>query len=180
MNKNCINEIVEMRLLTERMDKSLTEEEIAAKREELLCEMTFNRNEFKMYLMNKTTHIVGHISLVKFARRTGLYQETLNHWRSEIKSAICDFQAMDTKPKKGNREMVERVLKETWYRKMEIQNNPKDVIRRMRSKFDDDNIPLDDNTANTLCADFIAEMPNIINEMAYGTEETTLKYLESL
>lgn len=180
MRKEFLNEIIEMRLLSERMDNRYSVCEIEQRRKELLCEMAFGRGEFKNYLMSQTTTIISHFALVKYAKSTNTHLELIQHWRDELKNYIVDFQEMDTKPKSGNRDMVSRALTECWNAKMEIANHPEYIIRRFKTKFEHEGINVDEGTKESLACMFIAEMPNIIHEMAYGTEESTLTYVNSL
>lgn len=63
---------------------------------------------------------------------------------------------------------------------MEIANHPEYIIRRFNTKFEHEGINVDEGTKESLACMFIAEIPNIIHEMAYGTEETALTYVNSL
>lgn len=180
MDKSFLNEIVEMRLLSERMDGKFSPLEIEQRRKELLCEMAFSRGEFKDYLMSQTTTIISHFALIKEASVTNTNTELIEHWRNELKNYIMDFQEMDTKPKSGKRDMVSRALTERWVTDMELSTHPEYVVRRFASKFKEEHILINDEMADFLANQFISEMPNIIREMSYGTEESTTGYVNGL
>jgi hypothetical protein len=180
MRKEFLNEIVEMRLLTERMEKQLSLVEVEERRKELLCEMAFNRQEFKDYLMHQSTTIISHFALIKYAKATSTHLELLEHLCDELKNYIVDFQEMDTKPKSGNRNMVYRALSERWITNMELTTHPQFVIRRFDTKFKEENIVLNQNEKDDLANAFISQIPTIIHEMAYGTEESAMAYVRSL
>ena len=180
MNKDFLNEMVEMRLLSERMDNKYSLSEIEQRRKELLCEMAFSRGEFKDYLMSQTTTIISHFALIKEATITNTNAELVGHWRNELKNYIIDFQEMDTKPKSGKRNMVFRALTERWITDMELSTHPEYVIRRFITKFKEEHIVINDQMADLLAKEFITEMPNIIREMSYGTEESTTAYVNGL
>ena len=176
MDKSFLNEIVEMRLLSERKDSHYSLLKIEQRRKELLCEMAFSRDEFKHYLMRQTTTIISHFALIKEAS----ISDTAGHWRNELKKDIMDFQGMDMKPKSGMRDMVSRALTERWVNDMELSTHPEYVVRRFASKFNEEHILINDEMADSLANQFIAEMPDIIREMSYGTEESTTAYVNGL
>lgn len=180
MNKDILQEIIEIRLLSERMESKLTKEEVDKRRGDLLLEMAFYRDEFKNYLLNITTTIISHFALIVYSQISNTHTETLNHWKGELRDRIVEFQEMDTKPKSGNRKMVSKVLSDTWFVKLDLPNKPNIVARRFQTKFQEENIIIDNVMKERIARLFIENMSAIIEQMAYGTEQTAQEYVNNI
>lgn len=179
MYREFIDEIVEMRLLSERMAHRLTESEAETRRKELLNEMAFYRKDFKYYLMSITTAFISHYALVKYITLTHNTNPSFEHWKTEVKNMIIDIQQMDTKPKSGNRSMVERALTEAWVDGMNLSGNRDDIKRRFRNKFKEEGID-EASVEDEIVEAFLKDIPTIIHEMAYGTEETATAFVNKI
>ena len=166
--------------LYEKTEHKLTLSEIDKRRDKHICEMAFSRNEFKIYLMTVTTTIISYFALIKYATLTNTHQQTVTHWKRELKDKIMNFQEIDTKPKHNDRDLVYQTLMKTWTSKMELDTHSEYIIRRFSSKFEEEGINIDEKMKQTLANSFVSQIPNIINEMAFGTKDSTNKYMDSI
>ena len=180
MDKSFLNEIVEARLLSERMYSKYSQAERERRRMELLGEMAFTGGEFKDYLMSRTTDIVTLFALIKEAATDGTDAALVGHWRGELKRHIMEFQQMDTKPRPGDRDMVSRTLRERWMDEMELGTHPEFVARRFRAGFSREGKAVSSAGRDLLARAFISEMPHLIREMSYGSESSTGEYVDGL
>lgn len=169
-----------MRLLSERIEKKLSESDIDKRREELILEYAFFRDDFKHHLLYLTSTIIAHFALIVYSQMTNRHEETLNHWKGELRDRIVEFQEMDTKPKKGNRKMVEKVLLETWIDNLELPTHPNIISRRFKNKFEEEGIKLSNAEVEILTQAFITNIPNIISQMAYGDANSALEYVNNI
>ena len=180
MDRYFIDEIIEARLLSERKDNHLTEEEIDSRRKELLLEMAYDRQEFGQYLRYNFNTMAAHYMLVKYAKNNEGFEYLIGHWADEICEHIIDVQEMETKPKANNRKMVEKALNEEWFGKMNLLDKPDSIVRKTKAKIRQENIDMSEDVALTYATNFINEMPKIISLMAYGNSQDAEEYSKSL
>lgn len=132
MNKDFINYLAEMKLLSERMDNQYSDSKIEQRRNQLINEMALDKPAFKNYLMSQTTPIIAHFSLIKYAKSTNTHQELLSYWCGELKNFIIDFQEMEIKPKPNKRNIVFKALYETWFKEMNLNMYIEDLKINLR------------------------------------------------
>ena len=145
-----------------------------------LYEMGYNQKNFKEDVnSNKTREIIRNYALVYYASKHQL-DYIINHWRGEFITLITDFQDMETKPKKGNRQMVYNVIYKVWIDQMELNKRPLTIIHKFIAKFKDENIFCSDDELMEIAESFISNIDTIMREMAFGDYETTYNFINSI
>ena len=87
---------------------------------------------------------------------------------------------MDTKPKKGNRKMVYKAIRQEWIDKVELNTNPQKVINKFRAKFNDEELIVSDDEKLQLAQSFIDNMDKLIYEMAYGDYDSAFAFANTI
>lgn len=147
----------------------------------LIFEMTYDRKEFTDEMKsNKTQEIIRNYALVYYAKRHQQFQQLIKHWCGEFTTLITSIQDMETKPRKGNRDMVFKTIKQVWIEKMELDTHPKTIINKFIAKFKDENIECSNDELLEIAKSFIDNMELIMKEMAYGDYDSTLKFINSI
>lgn len=146
--------------------------------EKVLLEYAFHRKDFVNEIHNKTTEIIRNFALIVYASENNL--PTLNHWRGELLALINNFQDMETKPKRGNRDMVYKVIEQEWVTKLELPTHPLTIVHRFIGKFHDEGIMIGQNDMVKIAQTFINNMDELMNQMAHGTYDSSLAFVNSL
>ena len=131
---------------------------------------SYGREDFTSEAKNKVTEIIRNYALVVYARRHELM--TIKHWRGELVTLLTDFQDMETKPKKGNRKMVMRAIRQMWIDKMELDTHPQAIVNKFIAKFNDEGIIISKEESLEIAQAFINDIDRIIHEMSFGNYDS--------
>lgn len=173
-------EIIEQRLMMERTESHMTMEEVDKRRQELISEMAYVRNDFQQYVRYHFRHIISHLALIAYARLHNQGNSYIPHWKDELSICCSDVQNMDTKPKKGNRDMVYKALTEEWETKSELKTDIRKLESKYAQKFKEEGITATE-TDKTCINSYVADtIPYILHDMAYGNESTTEELLNRI
>lgn len=146
-----------------------------------LYEMSADRNDFiQDFKSNWTREVIRNYALIYYASTHNSHDNLINHWRGELITHIMEIQYVKTKPKPNNRRMVYNAIKYVWINYLELDTQPDAVVNKFIAKFNDENIKCTEEEYLDIANSFISNMDNIMKEVAYGTRESTYKFVNSI
>ena len=170
-------------LLTEEVRKQIvdeiTEGVIRSLRKEFLKEyFAISRKHFILNSYHLLSPLMEHWCLIRFVRLTETDCGTIPHWKHEVSIFMRDiaYQNLDG----GNKYKTRfKALKEAW-NMGDFDKDPNAVYRSVISKFEDEQVDINNPAIIQSCRDFINDTPTIIELIAQGNYEDMKKYIQSL
>lgn len=134
----------------------------------MINEMAYTKSQFEFKLDNLSDQILQNWCLVKWCDDNPKEQKSVNlrnHWASELKGHMKTI--INTSLKSGRKD---KVIKNVLIDRLEL-NDSTQVARRIRDKFNKEELSKYINTISQACSDNIEEICNVLSKDEQNMED---------
>lgn len=134
----------------------------------MINEMAYTKSQFEFKLDNLADQILQNWCLVKWCDDNPKEQKSVNlrnHWASELKGHMKTI--INTSLKSGRKD---KVIKNVLIDRLEL-NDSTQVARRIRDKFNKEELSKYINTISQACSDNIEEICNVLSKDEQNMED---------